>query len=50
MGSERRAESIASLQTKAARSLADGDEFQGGGEGVVELSLCSRQPLTRRPD
>lgn len=29
MGSERQAESITSWQTEGARSLEDGDEFQG---------------------
>lgn len=42
MGSERRAESITRSQTKGERSLADGDEFQGGGEGAVELALALR--------
>lgn len=40
MGSEKREESVTSLQTKEERSLVDGDEFQSLRESRAALALC----------
>lgn len=48
MGSENQKESITSLQTKGARSLVDGDEFQSLRKSKAALALCKVANVLRR--